>query len=433
MRPTLVQRTKSAVLALFSASSYPFPPGAQNRDGFERNADNPLRGCSNEDRALTISTFWACVRLLSGTVASLPCNVFERPKGSGRPEIAFDYALQTILHDQANAETTAFSLIQAVVASLAVHGEAYGEKRFVGNRLVAVDFLPRNRVTRVFENDEWRYYFANRDGTRREIPRAKLWRILGFSLDGVCGLSVVQYGARNLNSAMSAEIAASSTFEKGLMPTTYFKYPKILQKNQREDARKAIKIISGALNAGEPAILEADMETGTIGIDPVDAQLLESRAWSVEEICRWFGMDPSMIGHSQKQTSWGTGLEQRNLAFLTYCIQTIIKSIEASIRMDLIPAPDRQRYFAKFSLEGLLRADSAGRAALYASAAQNGWMSRAEIRELEDLPFVAGSDVLTAQSNLLPLTKLGQAAPAAAAANDAIKAWLGITEQKGTA
>lgn len=417
----------------FSASSYPFPPGSQNNDDFERNTSNTLSSVSSEQRALSISTFWACVKLLSGTVASLPINIFERPKGSGKPEVAYDYPLHGILHDQANADMTSFSLIQATVASMAMHGVAYGEKKFSGSRLVAIDFMPFNRVTWQCGNDGYReYFYADATGARRKIPREKLWRPLGFSLDGLNGMSIVQYGARNIGSALSAEVAADQTFTNGLMPTVAFTMEQVLKKDQRDSFRDNFKKeMAGALNAGKPPLLEGGMKAQEIGIDPSDAQLLESRAWSVEEICRWFGILPSMIGHSQKSTTWGTGLEQQNLAFLQYCLQTILTGIEASIRMDLIPPTDRAKYYAKFSIEALLRADSQGRAALYSSGSQNGWMMRSEIREFEDLPFIEGSDVLTVQSNLVPLDQLGTNTDAKNA-QDALKTFLGIGEKETT-
>src|SRR5690606_21817692 len=131
-------------------------------------------------------------------------------------------------------------------------------------------------------------------------------------------------------------MVANNTFKNGLHQTTYFKYPTALRAEQREDARRAIKIISGALNAGEPAILEAGMEAGTIGINPTDAQLLESRAFSVEEICRWFRVPPFMVGHSEKSTSWGTGIEQQMIGFLTFTLAPWLRRIEQAISKDLL-------------------------------------------------------------------------------------------------
>src|SRR5690606_15392222 len=162
--------------------------------------------------------------------------------------------------------------------------------------------------------------------------------------------------------ALAADTAASTTFEKGLQPTTYWKYPKVLRADQRAEARETIKKISGAVNSGEPAILEADMDVGTIGINPDEAQMLESRGFSVEEVCRWFRVPPFMVGHAEKSTSWGTGIEQQMIGFLTFTLGPWLRRIEQAISKDLLSPAERIRYYPKFAIEGFLRADSAGRA-----------------------------------------------------------------------
>jgi HK97 family phage portal protein len=160
-------------------------------------------------------------------------------------------------------------------------------------------------------------------------------------------------------------------------------------------------------------VLEGGMGVESIGINPDDAQLLESRQWSVQEICRWFLVPPFMVGHSEGSTSWGSGLEQQNLGFLTYCLRPKIKALEQSASKYLMGPVERKQVYVEFAIDALLRADSTGRAALYSSASQNGWMTRAEIREYENLPPVDGSDALTCQSNLVPLDQLGaQSSPA---------------------
>lgn len=413
----------------FSTASYPFPVGSQNRDGIERNLDKRLGGMVDEDFALRLSTAMACVKLISGTISTLPFNMFERmPDGSRR--FAPEHPLQALLNRTPNADMTAQTFWQSYLLALLNRGMAVGEKRITGTRITAINYLAPARLQRTSNADgsfTWRY--NDRDGTSRVIPESRIWCTIGLSSDGITPMTPVRMGAGVFASALQADIAANNTFERGLMPTTYFKFPKVLKKEQREETRTAIGRISGVLNAGKPVVLEADMDVGTIGIDPADAQLLESRAWSVQEICRWYGVPPFMVGHSEKSTSWGTGLEQQNLGFVTYCLRTWLKAIEQSVSRSLIADP--ARYYGEFALEGLLRADSAARAALYASAAQNGWMTRNEIRALENLPIDTGdgADSLTAQSNLLPLDKLGESATPAAAASavdDAVKNLMGV-------
>ena len=136
--------------------------------------------------------------------------------------------------------------------------------------------------------------------------------------------------------------------------------------------------------------------------------MLETRAFHVEEICRWFRVPPFMVGHSEKSTSWGTGLEQQMIGFLTFALRPYLTRIEQGIKKSLLSPTERTKYFAEFALEGLMRADSNARAALYSSASQNGWMTRNEIRDLENRPPLSGGDELTVQSNLVPINVLGK-------------------------
>jgi HK97 family phage portal protein len=404
------------IAAIWNLSSYPFPPGSQNRDGFERNEDT--RHWRARDRDLTLSTATACVKLISNTISTLPLFTYRRTT-RGRA-LALDEDLYTVLHDSPNADMTAQTFWQVYVASMLRNGVAYGEKKGTGGRVL--DYLDYDRLSWRTQNGARIYTYRELDGTTRPIPRNRLFRTLAFSIDGVNEISAIEYGARIFNSAFLADVAANRTFVNGLMPTVAFSMDKILTPKQRTEFREDFqKQIGGAINAGKPPLLEGGMTASPLGINPNDAQLLESRAWSVEEICRWYGVPPFMVGHSEKSTSWGTGLEQQNIGFLTYCLRPIMKAIEQAIAKDLMTAEQRQTLYAEFAIDALLRADSAARATFYSSAVQNGWMTRQEVRALENLPFMAGADELTAQSNLAPLALLGQEKMAPPTVDDAIK------------
>src|SRR5690606_9249295 len=170
--------------------------------------------------------------------------------------------------------------------------------------------------------------------------------------------------------------------------------------------------------------LEQDMEVGTLGINPKDAQLLESRAFSVEEICRWFRVPPWMVAHTDKGSNWGTGLEQQMIGFLTFTLRPWLKRIEQSIAKDLLAPAERLRFYPKFTVEGLLRADSSARAAFYSVMVNNGILTRDEVRELEDRePMGGNAAVLTVQTALAPLDQLGSTTTDQQA-RAALAAWL---------
>lgn len=364
---------------------------------------------------LQLSTVWACTRLISETIATLPLSMHERSSSGKRP--APQHWLHGIIHDAPNPESTASVHWESTVAAMLLRGNARAEKLMIGKRVVGLRFLAPDRLRISRRADgllEYRYTEAT--GSQREIPPERIWNVPGFALDGVTGVSVVTHGANVFGAAMAADQAASATFKNGLLPTTYFKLERVLTPQQRTEFRESLKEISGSLNAGKSPLLEGGMTVGGVGINPNDAQLLESRAFSVEEICRWFRVPPFMVGHAEKSTSWGTGIEQQMIGFLAFTLGPWLRRIEQAISKDLLSPAERARYYPKFAVEGLLRADSAGRASYYGSMVNNGIFTRDEVRELEDRePMGGNASVLTVQTAMAPLDSIAQSGDAAAA------------------
>jgi HK97 family phage portal protein len=136
-------------------------------------------------------------------------------------------------------------------------------------------------------------------------------------------------------------------------------------------------------------------------------QLLDTRRFSIEEIARWFGIPGVLINDTTKATTWGSGIEQIIQGFYKFRLRPMIALLEQAIEARVLTAAQRKRYTVEFSLDALLRGSLKERLEIGARAVQNGLMTRNEWRQLENLPPMEGGDVLTAQSNLLPITKLG--------------------------
>ncbi|WP_022960292.1 phage portal protein [Spongiibacter tropicus] len=384
----------------------------------------------NERTVMTLSAAWACTRLISETIATIPVRLYERTPG-GR-KLADSHPLYPLLHSRPNAQSTATTYWEAKVAAMLLRGNGFSEKQYLGNRLVGVKFLVPSRCKLQYDarsRIEIRYTEFN--GRQRVIPEERLFHVPGFSLDGRWGLSAISYGAGVFGSALAAAEASNKTFENGLSPTVAFTLEKVLKKEQRADFRDSLKEVTGALNAGKSPLLEGGMDAKVIGIKPSDAQLLESRNFSVEEVCRWFRVDPSMVGHGNKDSNWGTGLEQKLIAFLTFTLRPWLTRIEQAVNKELLSPTEQLRYYVEFSIEGLLRADSAGRAAFYSVMVNNGIFTRDEVRALENMPLKGGNaSVLTVQSAMAPLDSIG-AATEGDRARAALKAWLDDQEPEG--
>ncbi|MEX7116417.1 phage portal protein, partial [Pseudomonas aeruginosa] len=256
----------------------------------------------------------------------------------------------------------------------------------------------------------WKYPAYTENGVERDIPERNLMHIRGFGLDGVCGMLPVTMGRDIFGSAMSAEEAAAKVFAQGMQASGILSGDTVLTPKQREDLRNSLSAFMGSQNAGKIMVAEAGLKYQGITMNPEAAQMLESRSFNVEEMCRWFRVPPFMVGHMDKQSSWASSVEAQNLHFLTNSLRPLLVNIEQEITRCLIGEADAEEFFAEFAVEGLLRADSAGRAAWYNTALQNGWMSRNEVRRLENLPPIEGGNVFTVQSALVPLEQLGATA-----------------------
>jgi len=357
-----------------------------------------------DQKLLRLSTVWACTRLISETIATLPLGINERT-GKGKMP-ATDHWLHKIIHAQPNADSTASVFWEAVVAAMLLRDGSRCEKLMLGSRIVGLKFLAPARLswTRLSDGSK-QYRYVDDDGRQRVIPNDRIWHIPGFSLDGKNGVSVIEYGAQVFGNALAADEAAGKTFKTGLVQTLFYKVSNWLTPEQREIFRQNVK---GAVERGEEPVLEGGIDVGAVGIKPADAQLLESRSFSVEEICRWFRVPPWMVGHTDKGSNWGTGIEQQMIGFLTFTLGPWLRRIEQSITKDLLSPTERLRYYPKFAVEGLLRADTAGRAAFYAVMVNNGILTRDEVRELEDRePMGGNAAVLTVQSAMTTLDSIG--------------------------
>lgn len=361
--------------------------------------------------ALSLSAVWACRNLICGTTASLPLMVY-RTNGDGARDVAKGHALYRVLHDSPNFEQTAVDFLDYLTSSIELRGNGYARIRREGGRVVSLVPIHPDRITvRRLSGGSLEYRWTDEKGRQFTEAETDILHVRGPGGDSLGGMSTLQFGRNTFSLARAADRAAGGMFGNGLRPSGVMTFESWLTKEQRDLAEtKLVEKYAGAMNAGRPLILEGGTKWAQITISPEDAQMLESRAFSVEEICRFFGVPPFMIGHTEKSTSWGTGLEQQTLGFLKFSLRYRLKRIEQAFEKQLLTPADRSNGIRiEFNIEGLLRADSGGRAAFYREMTQMGAMTINEVRARENLPPVEGGDVPRMQSQNVPITEAGQA------------------------
>ena len=375
-------------------------------DGQRSDADEPI----TDQNILGISAVWACVNLLAGTIASLPLMVY-RTNSRGERTLARDHPLFRILHDSPNYDQTATDFWEYSSASIELWGNSYAAiERNGGGRVAALTPLRPDSVSvRRLENGNLEYRWTM-DGENHVGSDRAILHIRGFGGDPLGGMSTLHFGRHAFGLARAIDRAAAGTFSNGMIAQTALTFERWLTDEQRNLAEtKLSEKYIGAKNSGRPIILEGGTKIDVLSIKPEDAQMLESRGFSVEEVCRFFGVPPFMVGHTQKVTSFGSGLEQQVLGFQKFTLRRRLKRIEQALEKQLLtPAERAAGLTIEFNLEGLLRGDSTARSAFYQSALTNGWMTINEVREKENLPRVEGGDVPRMQMQNVPITEAGK-------------------------
>jgi HK97 family phage portal protein len=229
--------------------------------------------------------------------------------------------------------------------------------------------------------------------------------------NGTVGLAKLEFMRATTDEAAKAQTSASRIFGNGGKPTGVLMIDKVLKPDQRLALQERFGEMATG-NIGRLYVLEADMKYQQLSLSPEDQQLLETRRFTVEEICRWFDVPPVLVHHSNV-TTWGTGVEQIIDGFYKFTVRPMLVSIEQAVRKRVMTAQQRSRMSVEFSLDALLRGNAKDRAELHAKNVQNGLWTRNEVRQVENLPPdpSPAANVLTAQSNLVPLDKLGMTQP----------------------
>jgi len=357
------------------------------------------------ETALRTSTAWACVRLISETVAMLPLQVYQRQADGGR-RAATNHPLYELLHDAPNATAmTAMQFRQMLTLGMLLRGNGYakiepGARGYVDQ---LVPLIPEQ--VSVQRNLDWTLTYRVYDPrTRQTTPyqEDEIFHVAGLSLDGQIGMSVLAYAANSLGLALSAESFASRFFSNDARPVGALKSDKELSQAAQERLRENWDSIygHGLANSGKVAILEDGLSYEMLSFNPEDSQLLEMRHFSVADVARWWNVPLHMLQSESKDTSWGSGIEQLAIGFVTWTILPWLKRWEQAINRRLILAP--QTFYAEHEVAMLLRGDQKTRFDSYWVARQAGWMSANDVRMLENMtPIGPEGDIYLQPSNMV--------------------------------
>jgi HK97 family phage portal protein len=359
--------------------------------------------------AMKYSALFACVRVLSETLAAMPVMLYRKSKNGDR-EQANDLAVYDILHNAPNDEMSPFSLKESCMISLNTGGNAVCERMVDAyGGLVGLYPYPWSKVSIERDIATRRLVYRVTDGTNQKtLTRQQVFHIPGMSFDGVVGLSPIEYAASAIRLGLSYEQFGNRFYDNGAHASGAFTHPGALSESAFQRLKEDLtKNYAGLRNTGKPLILEEGMKFEPFMIKPVDAQLIESKKFQIEDVSRIYRVPLHLIGNLDRATF--SNIEHLSLEFVMYTMLPWFKRWEEAINAQLLTRLERQAgYYTEFKVDALLRGDASSRATAYATGRQWGWLSVNDIRRLENMNPIPNGDIYLQPLNMGEAGKIQQ-------------------------
>ncbi len=351
----------------------------------------------NETTALRVSTVYACCGLLCGDVGKLPLKLMHEDR-SGKKQVARPHPLHKVLSRRPNEWQTSMEwrMVMLLHALVGKGGYSYINRSEDGAVLELIPMLPGS--VKVVQASDWSisYEWTNGKGAVTRIRREDVHALHGLSWNGVTAMPVVEQGREAIGLAMASEETQARMHGQGARPGGFVSTSAKLGEQEVLNIKKTFaEGYTGVDNAFKTLLLDNGLKFEPWTMNGVDGQHLQTRKHQVEEICRFFRVFPAMIGYSDKATTYGSA-EAFFGAHVVHSLQPWVVLWEQAMERDLLTEKEvDDGFFVKFSFEGLLRGSSADRAEFYKAAINDGWMTRNEVRSLEDLnPLPGLSEIL---------------------------------------
>lgn len=343
--------------------------------------------------ALSISMVWSCVKVLSESLSGLPLKLYEDQQG-GRQMISGNDRMLKLLR-KPNPYMTMLNFLKFVVVNMALRGNAFAliERNVNGD---AIGLVPLDgRTVKIDTEGDLLYTVTPAEGDPFPVSPENMLHFKLFSLDGIVGLSPLEYQAETMGLAKAGQQWSARFMRKGGFTGGYVIYDGFLTEQQQEQILKRFPDVRKADtdDIGKMAILQGGPKIHPAGISQKDAQFIESQQFQEEALAGIYGVPLWLANRAGKTSIMGSNLEQQLIGFITFGLKPYIDTVEDELNSKLFGASGR---FVEFVVEGLMRADSAGRSTYYGGAlggsGGSGWMSINEVRLKENLPPLDGEE-----------------------------------------
>lgn len=374
---------------------------------------NPIYGTLNfstyaaytQSKALKLSTVYRCVELISNSIASLPFLPYQYR--DNWKYVNYDGTLYNILNVQPNNFQSKFTFMKLAVASMLLKGNTYiYVDRAKNGTVLSLTLLNADNIDVIVEQNDIKYFDRV---TKKKYDKSQIIHIMNFTLDGLQGVSTLTYAYTTLETSYSAEQHSNNFFKSGanlagiLRPLAGVNISENKAKAAKQNFINALNADLGG-NSGSIVVLDSGLEYQSITVNPKDAQLLESRQYSVIDICRFFSVPPSLAFSESGKFSTA---EQQQLDYLNSCLLPIIEKLENEFFRKLFLPSEWNMSDLKFDVENLIRLDAVTKADTMVKLHSCGGYTTNEIRERLNAQFpVSGGNRAYIQTNLQPTDAL---------------------------
>jgi|WetSurMetagenome_2_1015567.scaffolds.fasta_scaffold28300_2 HK97 family phage portal protein len=369
------------------------------------------------ETSLGLSAFYDGVRLLAWTRAQLPLNVYRR-EANGDRAIDSDHPIYNLIHTRPNRNMTSSVYREMEMKYVLLWGDSISwiERDNAGVPIALWPLHPGSVKIQLWTGTKQLQYDISSvqdPPTNEKMLRAEnVLHVPGFGFDGLRGRSVIGYAREQLGSALAAQQFGASFWGNGARPGVVIRHPGRIKDAEGFKARWE-GIHKGPMNSGRTAILEDNADIKEIGMPLEDAQFLQIREHDVAEVARWLGLPPHKLGDLRRATF--SNIAEQNIEFVQ-AILPWLNRFEQEYDAKLFLDAEQQSMFVEHVVDGLLAADPEKQNNAFATALQNGWMSRNEVRRLKNLNSIGEEgNIHTVQVNLVPIDKLGEVVTAKAA------------------
>ena len=337
----------------------------------------------NSDTAMRVATVFRCVDLISNAIGILPLKLM-RKAGASRFK-ADDHEIYDLLHDSPNDYQTAYEFKRLLMQRQLLEGNAYALKvRSLGKIIALLPIDPYQVVPKMTTTGEVVYIHTKENGSQKQYAAEDIFHLRGYTKDGIRGLSVIGQAREAIGVALTTESHGANVFKNGTHVGSVLETEKKLSNEAFDRLKTDMDDRAGSEQAGKNMILEEGLKYKPIGMSQADAQFIDTRKFTSGDICKFFGVPPHLVGDTDKDSNWGTGLEQQGIGFVNYCLLPHVVNWQERAKKSLLKTSEKQFYF-RFSLQSLLRGDTKTRFEMITKMVQFGVISPDEARELEDM------------------------------------------------